>query len=93
MTEAPAAEYTSPPSQAGADPIEAALSAFRRQLDGQVSVSASVVQDGLLEIWGALSEGSARSQVEGWLTETLGRNLYAVADIDTRLSTVLAGRD
>ncbi|MGC8512398.1 MAG: hypothetical protein ACP5P1_05070 [Acidimicrobiales bacterium] len=93
MTEAPAAEYASPAPPAGADPIEAVLSAFRRQLDGQVSVSASVVQDGLLEIWGALPEGSARSQVENWLTETLGRNLYSVADIDTRLSTVLTGRD
>jgi DNA-directed RNA polymerase specialized sigma24 family protein len=93
VTEAPAAEYTSPVRPAGVDHIEAALSAFRRQLDGQVSVSASVVQDGLLEIWGALPEGSARSQVESWLTETLGRNLYSVADIDTRLSTVLPGKD
>jgi DNA-directed RNA polymerase specialized sigma24 family protein len=93
VTEAPAADISSPAQPAGTDPIEAALSAFRRQLDGQVSVSASVVQDGLLEIWGALPEGSARSQVESWLTETLGRNLYSVADIDTRLSTVLAGKN
>jgi hypothetical protein len=71
------------------DPIEAAVSAFRRQLEGQVSVPASVVQDGLLDLWGHL-EGESRAIVERWLTETLERNLYAVSDIDSRLEAVLA---
>jgi hypothetical protein len=40
-------------------------------------------------LWGFLPEGDIRTQVERWLTETLERNLYAVADIDARLSSVL----
>lgn len=73
-----------------AERTEAAVSAFRRQLEGQVSVPASVVQDGLLDIWGILPEGDRRTVVERWLTETLERNLYAVTDVDSRLDTVLA---
>jgi hypothetical protein len=69
--------------------IEAAISSFRQQLEGQVSVSASVVQDGLLELWGLLPEGDSRTVVERWLTETLERQLYAVTDVDSRLATVL----
>ena len=46
-------------------------------------------QDGLLDLWGLLPEGDTRAEVERWLTETLERNLYVVADIDARLSTVL----
>ena len=65
------------------------MAAFRRQLEGQVSVSASVVQDGLLDLWGLLPDGDSRARVERWLTETLERNLYQVADIDARLATVL----
>lgn len=91
MTEAPLAEIESSGQPHGDDLIEVALAAFRRQLDGQISVSANVVQDGLLEIWGALPEGSARSEVERWLTETLNRHLYSVSDIDSRLGAVLAG--
>lgn len=72
---------------------EAAVAAFRRQLEGQVSVSASVVQDGLLDLWGILPEGDSRAKVESWLTETLGRNLYAVTDVDSRLESVLASQD
>jgi hypothetical protein len=72
---------------------EAAISAFRRQLEGQVSVPASVVQDGLLDLWGILPEGDRRSVVERWLTETLERNLYAVTDVDSRLDTVLAAQN
>lgn len=84
MTDAPAA-----PAQL--DPTDAAVAAFRRQLDGQVSVPASVVQDCLLDLWGHLPEGDTRTEVELWLTETLERSLYAVADIDARLATVLPG--
>lgn len=71
------------------DQTEAALAAFRRQLEGQVSVSASVVQDGLLDLWGRLPDGETRTLVERWLTETLERNLYQVADVDARLASVL----
>jgi hypothetical protein len=62
---------------------------FRRQLDGQVSVSASVVQDHLLELWGLLPEGETRTEVERWLVETLERSLYQVSDVDARLATVI----
>lgn len=72
---------------------EAAITAFRRQLEGQVSVPASVVQDGLLDLWGILPEGEVRSVVERWLTETLERNLYAVTDVDSRLDAVLAAQN
>ena len=82
MTDAPEA-----PAQL--DPTELAVAAFRRQLEGQVSVSASVVQDGLLDLWGLLPDGDTRTLVERWLTETLERNLYVVADIDARLASVL----
>lgn len=75
------------------DRTEAAVSAFRRQLEGQVSVPASVVQDGLLDLWGLLPEGDSRAVVERWLTETLERNLYSVTDVDSRLDTVLAPQD
>ena len=74
------------------DRTEAAVAAFRRQLEGQVSVPASVVQDGLLDLWGLLPEGGQRTVVERWLTETLERNLYAVTDVDSRLDTVLASQ-
>jgi hypothetical protein len=72
---------------------EAAIAAFRSQLEGQVSVPASVVQDGLLDLWGLLPEGDTRSVVERWLTETLERNLYQVTDVDSRLEAVLAHQD
>jgi len=65
------------------------LAAFRRQLEGQVSVPASLVQDGLLDLWGFLPEGDTRTEVERWLTETLERQLYYVADVDARLASVL----
>jgi hypothetical protein len=71
---------------------EAAVAAFRRQLEGQVSVPASVVQDGLLDLWGLLPEGDTRAVVEQWLTETLARSLYTVTDVDTRLDAVLDSR-
>jgi hypothetical protein len=85
-TEAPATE-SSPESP---ENTEAAIAALRRQLEGHVSVSASVVQDGLLDLWAHLPEGESRAIVERWLTETLERNLYAVTDVDSRLETVLS---
>lgn len=78
---------------AAADETEAAIFAFKGQLEGQVSVSASLVQDGLLEIWGLLPEGDTRAQIERWLTETLERNLYDVTDVTARLESVVPDRD
>jgi hypothetical protein len=63
--------------------------AWLAQLVDQIAVSASDVQDHLLDLWGVLDEGPARSEVERWLTETLGRNLYSVTDINDRLETLL----
>jgi hypothetical protein len=68
---------------------ESLVAEFRRQLDGQVSVSASVVQDHLLDLWGLLPEGEIRTEVERWLTETLERSLYQVSDVDARLASVV----
>jgi hypothetical protein len=73
--------------------MESAIASFRRQLEGHVSVPASVVQDGLLDLWGILPEGDTRSVVERWLTETLERNLYSASDVDSRLDTVFAPQD
>ena len=87
VTDAP--EAPAQLDQTELDQTELAVAAFRRQLEGHVSVSASVVQDGLLDLWGLLPDGDTRTQVERWLTETLERNLYAVADIDARLASVL----
>ena len=90
MTEATEAPAT--PETAVNERAEEAIAAFRRQLEGQVSVPASVVQDSLLDLWGTLPEGDRRSVVERWLTETLERNLYAVTDVDSRLDAVLAAQ-
>jgi hypothetical protein len=72
---------------------EAAVAAFRRQLEGQVSVPATVVQDCLLDLWGLLPEGGSRTEVERWLIETLERHLYEVRDVDARLASVLTSED
>jgi hypothetical protein len=69
--------------------VEPLVAVWRAELSGQVSVSASGVQDRLLELWGQLPEGEGRSQVERWLTETLERHLYEVADIERRLDTLV----
>lgn len=66
------------------------MAEWRTEIDGQVSVSASTVQDHLLDLWGRLPDNGARQQVEQWLTETLQRNLYQVSDIDSRLTDVVA---
>jgi hypothetical protein len=63
--------------------------AWLAQLSDRIAVPASDVQDHLLDLWGALDEGPARSEVERWLTETLRRNLYSVSDINERLETLL----
>lgn len=73
---------------AGARAVEVAES-WLAQLADRISVPASDVQDHLLDLWGALDEGPARSEVERWLTETLRRNLYSVSDINERLETLL----
>jgi len=59
------------------------------ELADQIAVPASHVQDHLLDLWGAMDEGPARSEVERWLTETLRRNLYSVSDINERLESLL----
>jgi len=59
------------------------------ELADHIAVPASHVQDHLLDLWGAMDEGPARSEVERWLTETLRRNLYSVSDINERLETLL----
>lgn len=73
-----------------ANSIETMVAEWKAELEGQQSVSASNVQDRLLDMWGQLPEGSIRSEIERWLTETVQRQLYAVADIDARLQRVLA---
>jgi hypothetical protein len=65
--------------------IEATIEAWIADLSDHVSVSASAVQDRLLDIWGALPEGEVRRQVENWLTETLDRELYMGDDVISRL--------
>ena len=58
------------------------------ELGDRVSVSASTVQDHLLDLWGLLPEGDGRRTVEQWLTETLERELYRTDDIIERLRMV-----
>jgi hypothetical protein len=70
--------------------VDMVVAAFRRQLEGQASVPASLVQDTLLDLWGVLPEGESRTEVERWLTETLERNLYSVSDVDARLTSVFS---
>lgn len=91
-TEAPAAiEHDAITGEAGApEDADVAIAAFRNQLEGQVSVPASVVQDCLLDLWAKLPEGEPRTEVERWLTETLERSLYAVSDVDARLESVFS---
>lgn len=86
MTDAPEA----PTTIERTDETEPIVTAFRRQLEGQQSVPASVVQDHLLDLWGSLPEGDIRAEIERWLTETLERNLYNTSDVDARLTSVLA---
>lgn len=70
--------------------LESAIATWRSELGDEGSVSASLVQDRLLDLWGLLPEGEIRSEVETWLVETLQRHLYQVAEIERRLDSVLA---
>ncbi|MGH9060376.1 MAG: hypothetical protein ACRDZY_12805 [Acidimicrobiales bacterium] len=83
-------EGVAPPNDELAAELEPVISAWRAEIDGQVSVSASDVQDRLLDLWRRLPEGEVRAGVERWLTETLERSLYAVSDVDARLDQVVA---
>jgi uncharacterized protein YecA (UPF0149 family) len=75
-------------AESGPSAVEVA-EAWLAELVDQMAVSASDVQDHLLDLWGLLDAGPARSEIERWLTETLARNLYSVSDINERLETVL----
>jgi hypothetical protein len=70
--------------------VEAAVESWVAELSDQVSVSASAVQDHLLDIWGTLPDGAVRSDVERWLTETLERELYLADDVISRLGRLVA---
>jgi hypothetical protein len=69
-------------------PVEVA-EAWLAGLEDKLAVPASDVQDHLLDLWGVLEEGPARTEVERWLTETLRRNVYSVSDINDRLGALL----
>jgi hypothetical protein len=69
--------------------LEPFVAVWRAELSGQVSVSASGVQDRLLDLWGQLPDGEGRAQVERWLTETLERHLYEVTDLERRLDALV----
>jgi hypothetical protein len=86
------AEEDSVATEPGGEVVTSAVEvaeAWLEELADQISVPASDVQDHLLDLWGALDEGPARSEVERWLTETLRRHLYSVSDINERLETLL----
>jgi hypothetical protein len=65
--------------------VEATIEAWSAELADQVSLSASAVQDRLLDLWGVVPEGPVRQEVERWLTETLERNLYRSEEVIDRL--------
>lgn len=94
MTDAPTESHLPPESPSAVDMsaierVESFVDGWKAELTGQVSVSASGVQDRLLDLWGRLEEGDARSRVESWLTETLERQLYEVADVERRLAELV----
>ncbi len=89
MTDAPDIEAAETLS-IDAERIDDLVASWKAELDGQVSVPATAVQDRLLDLWGHLPESDARGHVERWLTETLVRQLYTVSDIDARLDEVLS---
>jgi hypothetical protein len=69
--------------------ISELVAAWIDEISGEVSVSASRVQDRLFDLWGALEEGEARREVERWLTETLDRELFLVAEIIDRVNELI----
>lgn len=97
VTDAPETTSSEPaasePSSYGAtaddDSVAATIEMWRADLANEGSVSATEVQDRLLDLWGRLPDGDARAGIERWLTETLERHLYQVADVDARLDAVL----
>ena len=90
VTEAPDMETQAAPTVNDTDAVEAFVAEWRLELANQSSISASHVQDRLLDLWGSLPESATRLEVERWLTETLERHLYAVNDIKSRLESVLS---
>lgn len=70
--------------------IESLLSTLRQRLEGQSSVSASTVQDALLDLWSAVPDGDTRRALEAWLSETSDRSLYATEDVRDRLKSLFA---
>jgi hypothetical protein len=75
------------PTDGGREVVEldAVIDAWIAELGDQLAVSASAVQDRLLDLWGILPEGETRRSVEDWLTETLHRELYTSTDLIDRL--------
>lgn len=65
--------------------IDAAVEAWITELGDGMSLSAMVVQDRLLDMWGLVDEGTMRRTLERWMTETLDRHLYTSDDLITRL--------
>jgi hypothetical protein len=72
------------------DRIQSFVTAWRADLSGQTSVSATEVQDRLLDLWAEVPDGDRKGRVESWLTETLSRHLYSVGDLESRLSDLAA---
>ena len=70
------------------DIVEAYVTAWRAELAGQTSVSATEVQDRLLDLWPEMAEGERRMRLEAWITETLSRHLYSVTDLEERLASL-----
>ena len=65
--------------------LDAVIDAWIAELGDQLAVSASAVQDRLLDLWGILPEGETRRTVEDWLTETLHREFDTSAVLVDRL--------
>ena len=92
VTDAPeilSSEPSETEANSGALSVEAMIETWVAELGREGSVSATEVQDRLLDLWGRLPEGEARANIERWLTETLERHLYQVSDVEARLSSVL----
>jgi hypothetical protein len=65
--------------------LDTNLESWIAELGDRTSVSASAVQDHLIDLWGVLPEGEGRRLVEEWLVETLARELYRTDDVIGRL--------
>ncbi len=70
------------------DGVAPFVGTWRAELIGLTSVSAGEVQDRLLDLWAQLPDGDRRAAVEAWLTETLARHLYPVAELEERLAAL-----